>query len=81
MHTSNLDRRGEPRIVCNSRGKKRRPGSKCLNQVLRCDDPLFLDFIQQCLEWDSTKRLTPDLAFEHDWILQSTKTKDDIEEQ
>ncbi|CAO3661499.1 unnamed protein product [Rhizopus stolonifer] len=76
-----FDRRGEPRIVCNSRGKKRRPGSKCLSQVLRCDDPLFLDFIRQCLEWDSTKRLTPDLAFEHDWILQSTKTKDDIEEQ
>ncbi|KAG1491975.1 hypothetical protein G6F47_010853 [Rhizopus delemar] len=73
-----FDRRGEPRIVCNSRGKKRRPGSKCLSQVLRCSDPLFLDFIKQCLEWDPTKRLTPENAFQHEWILQtSTKAPKD----
>ncbi|KAG1144886.1 hypothetical protein G6F37_004956 [Rhizopus arrhizus] len=73
-----FDRRGEPRIVCNSRGKKRRPGSKCLSQALRCSDPLFLDFIKQCLEWDPTKRLTPENAFQHEWILQtSTKAPKD----
>ncbi|KAI9244503.1 kinase-like domain-containing protein [Sporodiniella umbellata] len=71
-----FDRRGEPRVVCNSRGKKRRPGAKSLAQVLRCDDPLFMDFIKRCLEWDPTKRMTPEDAFEHEWILQSTKTKE-----
>lgn len=68
-----IDRRGEPRVVSNSRGKKRRAGTKSLGQVLRCNDPLFLDFIQQCLHWDPTKRLSPEKAFQHEWIAQSTK--------
>ncbi|KAI8639163.1 kinase-like domain-containing protein [Parasitella parasitica] len=68
-----FDRRGEPRVVCNSRGKKRRAGTKSLNQALRCNDTLFLDFIQQCFQWDPTKRLSPEKAFQHEWILQSTR--------
>ncbi|KAI8988050.1 kinase-like domain-containing protein [Mycotypha africana] len=65
-----FDRHGEPRAFYNSRGKKRKAGSKSLPQVLRCNDPLFLDFIQQCLVWDPLKRLTPDKAFQHAWIVQ-----------
>lgn len=68
-----IDRRGEPRVVCNSRGKKRRAGTKNLSQALRCNDTLFLDFIQQCLAWDPAKRLNPETAFQHEWILQSTR--------
>ncbi|CAO0796030.1 unnamed protein product [Mucor circinelloides] len=68
-----FDRRGEPRVVCNSRGKKRKAGAKNLNQALRCNDALFLDFIQQCLQWDPAKRLSPERAFQHEWILQSTR--------
>ncbi|CAO3633360.1 unnamed protein product [Mucor fragilis] len=68
-----FDRRGEPRVVCNSRGKKRKAGAKNLNQALRCNDALFLDFIQQCLQWDPAKRLSPETAFQHEWILQSTR--------
>lgn len=64
-------------MVCNSRGKKRKAGSKTLSQALRCNDPLFLDFIKQCLEWDPAKRLSPDKAFQHEWILQSTKQSKD----
>lgn len=67
-----FDRRGDPRVVCNSRGKKRRAGTKSLSQALRCHDVLFLDFIQQCLTWDPTKRLTPERAFQHEWIVQSS---------
>lgn len=59
--------------MCNSRGKKRRAGTKNLAQALRCNDALFLDFIRQCLEWDPSKRLTPEKAFQHEWILQSTR--------
>ncbi|KAG0756138.1 hypothetical protein G6F62_007716 [Rhizopus arrhizus] len=70
-----FDRRGEPKIVSNSKGKRRRPASKSLGQVLECSDTLFLDFIKQCLEWNPEKRLTPEMAFQHDWITQSsTKT-------
>ena len=41
-----------PKIVTNSRGKRRMPGTKELSHVLRCRDPVFLDFIERCLEWD-----------------------------
>lgn len=34
-----------PRIVANSRGKKRRPSSKDMVSVLRCNDPLFISFL------------------------------------
>jgi serine/threonine protein kinase len=32
-----------------------------------------LDFIQQCLEWDPSKRMNPEKAFQHEWILQSSR--------
>ncbi|OBZ81991.1 Dual specificity tyrosine-phosphorylation-regulated kinase 4 [Choanephora cucurbitarum] len=68
-----FDRRGEPRAVTNSRGKRRRAGTKTLSQALRCNDALFLDFIQQCLQWDPSKRLNPEQAFHHEWIAQSAR--------
>jgi dual specificity tyrosine-phosphorylation-regulated kinase 2/3/4 len=62
-----------PRIVTNSRGKRRIPGTKLLKNVLKCDDPVFLDFIERCLEWDPEKRLTPDEALRHEWIFEVLK--------
>lgn len=52
------------------RGKVRGPpGSKEWNTVLKgCDDPLFLDFLKQCLEWDSSLRMTPSQALRHPWL-------------
>jgi dual specificity tyrosine-phosphorylation-regulated kinase 2/3/4 len=43
------------------RGKHRGPpGSKDLSQALKnCDDPLFIDFLKRCLEWDPQTRITP----------------------
>ncbi|KAF9917176.1 hypothetical protein BGZ65_013002, partial [Modicella reniformis] len=52
----------------NSKGKKRRPGSKSLAQALKCNDPLFLDFIARCLVWDPEKRLKPREGLQHEWI-------------
>ena len=46
----------QPRIVANSRGKKRRPGSRDLSTALRCTDAPFLSFLEGCLRWDSTHR-------------------------
>jgi dual specificity tyrosine-phosphorylation-regulated kinase 2/3/4 len=34
-----------PRVIANSRGKKRRPSSKDLISVMRCNDPLFISFL------------------------------------
>jgi len=52
------------------RGKPRGPpGSRELQTALKgCDDPLFLDFIRRCLEWDPTTRMTPNSALRHAWL-------------
>ncbi|KAG2180831.1 hypothetical protein INT43_008410 [Umbelopsis isabellina] len=63
-----FDSYSNPRIVPNSKGKKRRPGSKTLAQALKCTDDLFLDFVSRCLEWDAEKRLNPEQGLAHQWI-------------
>jgi len=52
------------------RGKPRGPpGSRELQTALKgCDDPLFLDFIRRCLEWDPATRMTPTAALRHAWL-------------
>ena len=52
------------------RGKPRGPpGSRELQTALKgCDDPLFLDFIRRCLEWDPAARMTPNAALRHAWL-------------
>ena len=47
----------------NSKGRVRQPNTKKLKDMLKCDDDLFVDFLDQCLEWKVEKRLTPELAF------------------
>ncbi|KAG0190027.1 hypothetical protein DFQ28_002602 [Apophysomyces sp. BC1034] len=68
-----FDSYGTPRIMPNSKGKKRRPGTKKLADVLRSSDENFVDFVDQCLNWDPEKRLTPDEASRHPWIIRSTR--------
>lgn len=52
------------------RGKPRGPpGSRELQTALKgCDDPLFLDFIRRCLEWDPQTRMKPYAALRHAWL-------------
>uniref|UniRef100_A0A8C5D2E9 dual-specificity kinase n=1 Tax=Gouania willdenowi TaxID=441366 RepID=A0A8C5D2E9_GOUWI len=52
------------------RGKVRGPpGSKDWSTALKgCDDPLFLDFLKQCMEWDPVLRMTPSQALRHPWL-------------
>ena len=52
-------------------GKERswKPASKNLGQVLKCPDSVFVDFLQQCFNWEPDKRITPDQAFAHRWIV------------
>ncbi|XP_034433637.1 dual specificity tyrosine-phosphorylation-regulated kinase 2 isoform X2 [Hippoglossus hippoglossus] len=52
------------------RGKVRSPpGGKEWSVALKgCDDPLFLDFLKQCLEWDPALRMTPSHALRHPWL-------------
>lgn len=69
------DTTGAPRPVVNSKGRRRRPGSKTLAQVLKCDDDLFVDFIAKCLVWDPERRLKPQAALRHPYIAAGKRTK------
>ena len=63
-----FDSMGKPRLTVSSKGKRRRPSSKDLRGVLKCDDEAFLDFIARCLRWDPVRRLNPIDALRHEFI-------------
>ncbi|KAL6247952.1 serine/threonine protein kinase, CMGC, dual-specificity [Rhinocladiella similis] len=63
-----FDSMGKPRLTVSSKGRRRRPSSKDLRQVLKCDDEAFLDFIAKCLRWDPSRRMNPVEANKHEFI-------------
>lgn len=63
-----FDSLGKPRLTVSSRGRRRRPSSKDLRQVLKCDDEAFLDFLSRCLRWDPARRISPHDALRHEFI-------------
>lgn len=63
-----FDSMGKPRLTVSSKGRRRRPSSKTLQQVLKCDDDAFLDFLAKCLRWDPDRRLKPEEAIRHEFI-------------
>jgi dual specificity tyrosine-phosphorylation-regulated kinase 2/3/4 len=63
-----FDSMGKPRLTVSSKGRRRRPSSKTLQQVLKCDDEAFLDFLSRCLRWDPDRRMKPDEAIRHEFI-------------
>ncbi|KAH9483849.1 Dual specificity tyrosine-phosphorylation-regulated kinase 4 [Psilocybe cubensis] len=70
-----FDTNGAPRIVQNSKGRKRKPGTKTLASVLRCNDEEFVDFVAKCLIWDPERRMKPQTAMRHPFILAGRKPK------
>src|SRR5579862_365916 len=63
-----FDSLGKPRLTVSSKGRRRRPSSKSLQQALKCDDEAFLDFISRCLRWDPDRRMKPDEATQHEFV-------------
>ncbi|KAG9232825.1 hypothetical protein BJ875DRAFT_513598 [Amylocarpus encephaloides] len=63
-----FDSLGKPRLTVSSKGRRRRPSSKTLAQVLKTDEEPFLDFLARCLRWDPERRLKPDEAVRHEFI-------------
>ncbi|ETW85630.1 hypothetical protein HETIRDRAFT_379660 [Heterobasidion irregulare TC 32-1] len=70
-----FDSTGAPRPVVNSKGRRRRPGTKTLAQALRCDDELFVDFIAKCLVWDPERRIKPQNAMRHPFLTAGRRAK------
>ncbi|RWS07008.1 hypothetical protein B4U79_10616, partial [Dinothrombium tinctorium] len=67
------DSKGNPRNITNSKGKKRKPGSKPLSQAVGCNEHEFVDFLSRCLEWNPLHRMTPDEALKHGWMSAIVK--------
>lgn len=70
----------QPRISANSKGKFRKPGSKPLEALLKCNGDKvvhqqFINFIRRCLEWDPEKRILPEEALTHTWIAVPSDVK------
>lgn len=63
-----FDSLGKPRLTVSSKGRRRRPSSRSLQQTIKCDDEVFLDFLARCLRWDPDKRMKPDEAVRHEFI-------------
>ena len=63
-----FDSLGKPRLTVSSKGRRRRPSSKTVQQALRCDDEAFIDFISRCLRWDPERRIRPDEALQHEFV-------------
>ena len=66
----------EPLLVTqDSRGMLRIPGTKSLQSILSCSSASFVDFIERCLDWDPSTRITPFEALLHDWIIEGLPPK------
>lgn len=61
---------GAPKLTPNSHNRVRKPSSKDLQQVLRTEDKLFVDFVLQFLQWEPSCRATPNDAMRHEWIAE-----------
>ncbi|THH07192.1 hypothetical protein EW146_g9392 [Bondarzewia mesenterica] len=70
-----FDSTGAPRPVVNSKGRRRRPGTKTLAQAMRCDDELFIDFVAKCLVWDPERRIKPQNAMRHPFLTAGRRPK------
>jgi dual specificity tyrosine-phosphorylation-regulated kinase 2/3/4 len=69
-----FDSLGKPRLTVSSKGRRRRPSSKTLQQALKCEDEAFLDFLTRCLRWDPERRLKPDEAVRHEFLTGQKST-------
>ncbi|PBP20378.1 serine/threonine protein kinase [Diplocarpon rosae] len=80
-----FDSMGKPRLTVSSKGRRRRPSSRSLDQVLKCNDEAFLDFLMRCLRWDPDTRMKPEEAIRHEFLsgqkaaapLHRTATRND----
>lgn len=64
-----FDNQGKPLLRSGSR-YRRIPGTSSVQKATRFKNPNLISFIESCLEWDQSKRLTPDQALQHPWLTQ-----------
>ena len=55
-----FEKTGYPHIMDDIKGEKKYAGSKPLADMIESDDPLFVDFLMKCLDWNPLERYDPD---------------------
>lgn len=58
-----------PKKIQNSRGKIRIPNTKKIHKFLLDSDPHLIDLVEKCLVWETAKRIKPEEALLHPFIL------------
>ena len=66
-----FDSQGQLRIIPNSRGKLRYPGTRTIEDYVGKEVPLFADFIKLILQWEPDSRPSAAEALNHPWIVSS----------
>ena len=66
-----FDQDDKPKLVPNSKGKIRIPGSRPLKEIIEVHDPNFIDFINNTLIWDPRERITAEQALKHPWLNEN----------
>ena len=66
-----FDSVGKPRVTVSSKGRRRRPSSKTIQQALKSEDEAFVDFITRCLRWDPDRRIKANDAVNHSFITNA----------
>ena len=65
-----FDSEYKPKIVPDSKGRIRKPGSKNLRELLKAADERFIRLIECCFIWDPVYRITPQQAILNEWFLE-----------
>jgi len=60
----------KPILKPNSSGTIRTPNARTLEDLMGDEDPLFVDFISKCIEWERSDRMNPEEALSHQWIQE-----------
>lgn len=68
-----FEKDGTPKIVPDSKGRVRKPGSKRLVEVLKKAENSFVRLVECCFVWEPAFRITPQQALMAEWIVEGGK--------
>ena len=69
------------KFSCDTKGVERSIGSMSISNKCKSKYPLFLDFISQTLSMDPNKRITPQDALNHPWIMERYEEEYDDDDE
>jgi dual specificity tyrosine-phosphorylation-regulated kinase 2/3/4 len=68
-----FDTENRPKLVVDSKGKIRKPGTKRITELLKTAEGSFIRFVECCFVWEPNFRITPQQALLSEWITDTSK--------